>query len=195
MYHTIYSHRALWVFRHPFKGPWGYHPNTYRLYLVPSFGMSFARLLRRFSQPTLARSGPTDAGSGTSDDSNIPQRGRQASESIPTIRRPWKAKRPSSTDHASPSQLTPAPPLKSVVNSPTGESGVDEMPPPVPAIPTVLLTNVVVVPSPEIIPAIDHVSDKLADAWGAVKEDPKFANTSRKLDTAGVFSAPLFFFP
>lgn len=61
--------------------------------------------------------------------------------------------------------------------------------PPVPAIPSVFLTNVVVVPSPEIVPAINPVSDKLADAWDAVKEDPKIANTSRKLDTAGVFSA------
>jgi hypothetical protein len=152
--------------------------------------MPFARLLRRFSQPTLAHSVPTDAGSGTSDDSNIPLRGRQVSESVSTIRRPWKAKRLPSTDHANPSQLTPTPPLTPNANSPTSESGVDEIPP-VPAIPSVLLTNVVVVHSSEVVPAINPVSDKLADGWDAVKEDPKIANTSRKLDTAGVFSATL----
>ncbi|KAH9997136.1 hypothetical protein BJV77DRAFT_986132 [Russula vinacea] len=71
--------------------------------------MPFARLLRRFSQPTLARSIPTDAGAA-------------------------------------------------LLTTPT--------------YPAVFLTDVVVVPSPEIVPAINP-------------EDPKFANTSRKLDTAG----------
>jgi hypothetical protein len=68
------------------------------------------------------------------------------------------------------------------------------MSPPVPAIPSVLLTNVAVVPSPEIVPAIDPEPDKLTDAWNAVKADPKLANTSRELDSVGVSSAPLLIF-
>lgn len=156
------------------------------------FGMPFSRLLRRFSQPTLAHSDPNDAEISTSDDPNItPQRGRQASDSIAIISRPWKARRPASTDHsqASPSQRTPTSPLTFIAKGPTTESGVDEIPP-VPAIPDVLLTNVTVVSSPEIVPAIGPVPDKLADAWDAVKDDPKFAYMNRELDIVGVSSAP-----
>jgi hypothetical protein len=155
--------------------------------------MPFSRLLRRFSQPTLARSDPTDADVSTSDGSNIPRRGRQASESIAIIRRPWKAKRPSSTEHSSPSQPTPTSPLTFNANGPKTESGVDEIVPPVPAIPSALLTNVAVMPSPEMVPVIGPVPDNLADAWDAVEDDPKIANTSRELDTVGVCSAPSFF--
>ena len=155
--------------------------------------MPFARFLRRSSQPTPVRSGPsgpTDTRSSTSHDPNMPQRGRQASELMATIRRPWKAKRPPSTD---PSQLTPTSPLTSKDRGPTTESGVDGLSPPVPAIPGVLPTNVASEPSPEMIPANDPVPDKLADAWDAVKDDPKFANMSREFDTVGVSSVPSFF--
>ena len=68
------------------------------------------------------------------------------------------------------------------------------MSPPVPAIPSVLLTNIGVVPSPEIVPATGTVSDKLADAWDAIKDDTKFANTSQALDTVCVSSVPSPFF-
>jgi hypothetical protein len=63
------------------------------------------------------------------------------------------------------------------------------MSPPVPAITSVLLTNVAVVPSPETVPAIDPVPDKLTDAWDAIKADPTLTNTSRELDAVGVSSA------
>jgi hypothetical protein len=77
---------------------------------VQLFGMFFARLLRTITQPSLARSAPPDAGRSSSDDSNIPRRGRQAGELMVTIRRrPWKTKRPSTTDQSSPSQSTPIP--------------------------------------------------------------------------------------
>jgi hypothetical protein len=65
--------------------------------------------------------------------------------------------------------------------------------PPVLTIPSVLLTNVTVVPQPEMVPAIDPVPDKLADAWDAVKDDPKITNMSRALDTVGASPAPLLF--
>jgi hypothetical protein len=45
-----------------------------------------------------------------------------------------------------------------------------------------------------MLPAIGPVPDKLADAWDAVKDVPKIANTTRALDTVGVSSEPSFFF-
>jgi hypothetical protein len=107
-----------------------------------------------------------------------------------TIRRPWKAKRPSIADHSN----THTRALTSNAEGPTTESGVGELPPPVPAVPSVILTNDSIVPSSGIIPAAGTVPDKLADAWDALKADPKFANTSRELDTVGASSAPSFFF-
>jgi hypothetical protein len=65
------------------------------------------------------------------------------------------------------------------------------MSPPVPAIPSIVVTNAAGVPSPEMVPAIGAVPDKLADAWEAVKNEPKIANMT--LDTVGVSSAPLLF--
>ena len=151
--------------------------------------MPFTRLFRGSSQPTLARSDPTDARSG---ESNTPE--RQTSELMSTIRRPWKARRPPSTDRSSPSQPTPTTLLSYKAKDPTTESRVEEMSPPVPAIPSGLLTNVAVEPSPEIVPAIDRMSDKLASAWDAVKDVPNTVNTSRVLDTVGVSSASSLFF-
>jgi hypothetical protein len=91
-----------------------------------------------------------------------------------TIRRPWKAKSLSSTGHSNPSQPTPTPPSTSKDKCPTSEGGLEELSPPVPAIPNVFLTNHPVIP------------DKLADAWDAVKDDPKIANTSRAVDAVGL---------
>jgi hypothetical protein len=82
---------------------------------------------------------------------------------VVTTRRPWKTKKTSSTDHSGLSQPIHTPP--------TTENEVDEMLPPVPAIPSVL-----------------------ADAWDAIEADPKFTNTSRELDTVGVSLAPSLFF-
>lgn len=155
--------------------------------------MPFAHLLRRTSQPTLARSGRADARSGASDDSNIPmRRGRQASELMSTIRRPWKTKTPSITDRPNPSESTPTPPLTFKAKGPTTESGGDEILPPVHAVPSLILTNDSIVPSPETVPAVGTVPDELADAWDPVKDDQKIANTSRALDTVGVYYVPCF---
>ena len=181
--------RALSDFPHPFQDPDAI-AIACRFCLVQSIGMPFSRLLKNFSHPSPARSGPTDAESNTSDDSNVRQRGRQANESKATIRRPWKAKRPSSTDHSSPSQPKPTPPLTPKAKGTTTESGADEDSSPTPSIPNVPRTNVSVVPSPEMVPTVGSVTDKLADAWDLVKDDPKIAKTSRALDTVGVSSVP-----
>jgi hypothetical protein len=150
--------------------------------------MSFVRLLRISSQSTLTRSGPTDTEGSTSDNSNIPRRERQASELMAAIRLPWKAKRTPSTGHSSPSQPTPTSPLAS--RSHTSESGVDEITLPAPAVSSVLLTNVAIVPSPEMVSAtISPMPDRFSDAWDAVKDDPKITHMSRALDTVGVSSA------
>jgi hypothetical protein len=107
-----------------------------------------------------------------------------------TIRRPWKAKSLSSTGHSNPSQPTPTPPSTLKDECPTSEGGLEELSPPVPTIPNVFLTNHTVIPSPEIGP----VPDKLADAWDAVKDDPKIADTSRAVDTVGLSQAPALIF-
>ena len=155
---------------------------------VQPFGMPFPRLLKRSSQPTFARPGTThDVESSTSDDSNIRRRGRKAGESMAIIHRPWKAKRPPSD----PSQSTPTLPLTFKAKGPTTEIEVDEVSSRSPAIPGVLLTNPSVVPSPVMVPAANPAPDKLADAWDAVKGDPKIAD--RTLDSVGVSSAPSLF--
>jgi hypothetical protein len=193
---SLYYLRALCVLppSHPLKALASGDASNCRLYPVQPFGMPFTRLLRGSSQPTLARPDPTDTRSGTSgDSSNIPE--RQTSELMSTIRRPWKAKRPSSTDRSNPSQPTPTTHLTFKAKGPATESRVEEMSPPVPTTPSVLPTNVAVVPSPpEIVPAIDPLPDKLANAWDAVKDDPNITNVSRALDTVGQSSASSLFF-
>jgi hypothetical protein len=98
-------------------------------------------------------------------------------------RRPWKAKRPSTADHSSPSQSTPIPASTLKAENPPTEGRVDALSPPDPAVHP---TNVAVIPSPETVPAIDPVQDKLAEAWDAVEGDRKIANTSRAVDADGV---------
>lgn len=74
---------------------------------------------------------------------------------------------------------------------PTSEDGMREMPPPMPlpTTPGVLLTNLAMVPPPEMIPVISSVPDKLAEAWEAVKDDPRVAE-SPEADTICAFSVP-----
>ena len=120
--------------------------------------MPFSRLSRTSSQPTLADSDLASAGGSISDgsESNLPRRasGSKASERH-RPHRPWKAKGLPTTDRSSPSQSTPIPP--------STDHRVDTFPTPDPAIPSVHL-NSVTVPSPERIPAIGAVPDKLAEA-------------------------------
>lgn len=162
-----------------------------QLYLVQHFGMPPPPLSKRSSQPNFARPGTThDAESGTSDESNIRQRGWKAGESM-AIHRLWKAKSPLSTGHSSSLKSAPTPPLISEAKGPTTKSEVDEVSSPSPAIPSVLLTNPSVIPPPVVAPAANPSPDKLADAWDAVKGDPKIAH--RTLDAVGVSSASSLF--
>jgi hypothetical protein len=145
--------------------------------------MSFARLWRTISQPNLAGPAPVDP--------RRLQRGRRASELMVTIRRrPWKAKRPSTTDQPtepSPSQSTSLPASISRAENPPTESGIDALSPPGPAFPTaVRLTDVAIVRFPEPVPASGPVQDKLAEAWDAVKDDRQIASRSRAVDADGV---------
>jgi hypothetical protein len=57
---------------------------------------------------------------------------------------------------------------------------------PLPPDPSVLLTNLSMVPSPEMITVSSPVQDKLAKAWDTVKGDTGDANISRELDAVGV---------
>jgi len=61
-------------------------------------------------------------------------------------------------------------------------------PTPLSTTPGVFLTNLAMVPSPDMVPAIGPVPDTLSDAWDAVKDNPKISNVSRELDVVGAFS-------
>jgi hypothetical protein len=153
--------------------------------------MPFPQVLRKFSHPNLARSAP-DAGTDSSDDSNKPPRRRQASEAKP-MSRWWRAKRPSTADHPSPSQPifthTPTPKAESFHS----EDGVNVMPSsnPLPSTTGVFVTNPDKASLSEI-PTRSPAPDKLAEAWDAIKDGPNVVSTSRKVDTIGVSSIPSF---
>ena len=162
-----------------------------RLCLVASFcttPMSFAQLLRKFSQPNLAGSVAHDAGVDASDDSNKLRQQRQASEPMPTMHRFWRrTKKSSTTDRSNPSESTSIHPLPPKTESSTSEDGVIAVPLPIP-LPTtpVFANNLDRVSPPEMIPTVSPVPDKLAEAWDAIKDGPNIANASRRLDTVGV---------
>ncbi|KAI0301375.1 hypothetical protein BC826DRAFT_989073 [Russula brevipes] len=71
--------------------------------------------------------------------------------------------------------------------NPTSENGVNatSSPMPLPAAPSDFLINLAVLPPPEMMPAINPLSDKLTEAWEVVKDDKRGASTSRKLDIVG----------
>ena len=146
--------------------------------------MSFAQVLRKFSQPNLAHSADADAGPGTSDNSNnnnLTQR-RQASEPTPTKSRFWRVKRPPSRHRSNLSQPTPTQHENS-----TFTDGVVAMPSPtpLPTTPDVFATNLYTVPSPEMIPPVSPVPDRLAEAWDAIKDGPSIPKAREGLDTVG----------
>ncbi|KAI9459301.1 hypothetical protein F5148DRAFT_1319736 [Russula earlei] len=151
--------------------------------------MSFSRLLRKFSQPNLARSASPDTKSTPpADKSDKSPSRRQASEPIPTIPRPWRRKRPSTTDRSPPSRPTSIPSLPAKAQDPTTpDGGVREKPLPIPVStsPGVFLTTFTVEPPPELIPDISSVPDKLREAWTTVRDDPTVTNATRGLNTIG----------
>jgi len=158
--------------------------------------MSFSRLLRKFSQPSLSHPAPAGSGNSpriSSDDPHERSRRQEASEPMPAIPRPWRRKRPSTMGRSIQSQTTSTPLLIPKVESPTPDVEVPEMPlpMPLPTSPGVLLTNLTVEPPPEMIPAVVPAPDKLAEAWDAVKADPTIAKPSRELDSVGSVSVSL----
>ena len=87
------------------------------------------------------------------------------------------------------SQTTSTPHLIPNAESRTSDVEVPEMP--LPTSPGVLLTNLTMLPPPEMIPAVVPAPDKLAEVWDAVKTDPSTAKPSRELDSVGSFSVSL----
>jgi hypothetical protein len=164
--------------------------------------MSFSRLLRKLSQPSLAHSAPTSAGSSpraSADDPHESPTGkrRQASEPMPAIPRPWRRKRPSTADRSSLSQSTSSLPPLPKAESPTSDGGMRDTPAPMPlptSTPGGFLTNLATLPPPELIPAVGPVQDKLTEAWSLVKDDPKIADKTPGLNAAGASSVPMFLF-
>ena len=102
--------------------------------------MSFSRLLKKYSQPSFthsAVSAPTGAGGDhSSGDSNKPT--RQASEPTPTIPRPWRKKKTSTTDRAQANSSRSSSVLPSTANAegPISEGKTCETPVPMPLPPT-----------------------------------------------------------
>jgi hypothetical protein len=152
--------------------------------------MSFSRLLRKFSQPNLAHSSPTGAESSapaSANDLNERSRSRHASESTPSIPRPWRRKRPSTVDSGQ-SQLASTTPIIPKSESPTPDDRMAGIPQLTPLSTTPgVLVNVAMLPPPDIIPAIGPMPDTLTEAWDAVKDDPKITNASLKLGAVGAF--------
>ena len=60
---------------------------------------------------------------------------------------------------------------------------------PLPPEPSVLLTRLPMVSSPDMMPACSSpVQDKLAEAWDAVKDDPRITKMSKEIHTVGMCS-------
>ena len=153
--------------------------------------MSFSRLLNKYTKPSSSHSAPPDVGSShPSEDSNRPQN-RQTHATIP---RPWRWKKPSTTDRARSSPLSSSLPPTSNANAEgsTSEGGVHESPVtmPLPFTPSFSPTSLAIVSPPEAIPPISPASDKLVKAWDAVKTGPKVSSISRELEAVGVCSVP-----
>jgi hypothetical protein len=58
---------------------------------------------------------------------------------------------------------------------------------PLPPEPSVLLTKLSIVSSPDVMPVCSPVQDKLAEAWNAVKDDTRVAKISH---TVGMLLTP-----
>lgn len=71
--------------------------------------------------------------------------------------------------------------------SPVLEAGVVEepMPLPLPTAPDIFVTNLALMPHPEMMPTTSPVPDNLAEAWNVVKDGPKDSGKSRTLNGVG----------
>ena len=157
--------------------------------------MSFFRWLKTYTKPISSHSSPTNVGRNHSpEDFNKPRQSRQTNESAPATRRPWRRKKLSRTDdtRSSPLSTTHPPPTPNAkVESPTSDGGVYQMPVimPLPFTPGFSPTNLAIAPPPEAMPPLSPTSDRIVQAWDAVKDGPKFSNINRELDVVGACSA------
>ena len=157
--------------------------------------MSFSRLLKKLSSPSLVPPAATDTeGVDFTDGFNGQP---QSSERMRTIPHPWRRKR-ALTGHSSISRPSTMPSVTPKAGYPLAQGGTREMlfDKPLPPEPSVLLTKLPMVSSPNMIPACrSPIQDKLAEAWDAVKDDPRIATMSKELHTVGMCSLPgvLFF--
>ena len=158
--------------------------------------MPLSRLLKKLSQPNLVPPSATDSGSIDSTD-NLNGR-PQSSEATRTIPRPWRRKR-TLTGHSSISRQSSTPPFTPKAEYPLAQGGIREVlfDKPLPPEPSVLLTKLTIVPSPNImmVPVSSSpVQDKLAEAWNAVKDDARVAKMSQERHTVGMYSLPKVLF-
>jgi hypothetical protein len=160
--------------------------------------MSFSRLLKKYSQPSFSHSAPTGAGGDhSSGDSKKPSQRRQASEPTPTIPRPWRKKKRSTTDSAqeNPSRSSFVLPSTTNPEGSISEGKTYETPMPMPLPPTGSFpTNLAMETPPEATPAISPVPDNLAEAWDAVKGARNVSDMSPALDAVGAPSGSSFLF-
>jgi hypothetical protein len=113
------------------------------------------------------------------------------SETMSSLFRSLRERKRSTTDRPGSSKTSS--PSAPDSQSRLSNSGVKatSLPIPLPATSGVLPTNLVMVSPPEGLPAIRPNSDEpeLAEAWNAVKDKAKSANTNKALDIVGVSPA------
>ncbi|KAI9438361.1 hypothetical protein H4582DRAFT_257215 [Lactarius indigo] len=147
--------------------------------------MPFFSLLRRSSQPSLAR--PASADVANDPFSGNPDELRRKTEPAPSFPRSWRRKAASSVSRAGSSPpIEPALPVTPKLESPAPDPAIREMPTPMPlpAAPDVFV-NLTMLPSTEMIPTISPVPDLLAATWDEVKDGPKGVSLDRSLDVLG----------
>ena len=157
--------------------------------------MPIPRLLKKLSQPSLVSHAATDTGSTLSTD-NLNDNPHSSEPTRTTIPRPWRRKR-ALTGHSSISRQSSTPPLTPKVEYPLARGGTREIlfDKPLPPEPTVFLTKLSMVSSPDMMPVCSSpVQDKLTEAWDAVKGDARVAKVNEKVHTAGMYSLPRVLF-
>ncbi|KAH9171873.1 hypothetical protein EDB89DRAFT_2070429 [Lactarius sanguifluus] len=143
-------------------------------------------LLRKSSQPSLARPASADVASGpfSENSDKLPQR-RRKTEPTPSFPR-WRKAASSVSRVGSSPPIEPALPVTLKVESPAPDNAIREMPTPMPlpAGPGVFV-NRTTLPPTEMIPTISPESDLLAATWDEVKDGPKDVSVDRSLDVLG----------
>jgi hypothetical protein len=149
-----------------------------------------SRLLKKLSQPSLVSFAATDTASDLSTDSLNGH--PQSSETTRTLPRPWRRKR-ALTGHSSTSRQSSTPPLTPKVEYSPPQGGMRDMlfDKPLPPEPSVFLTKLSMVSSPDMMPICSSpVQDKLAEVWDVVKDDARVTKMSRGDRTVGMCLFP-----